>query len=37
MPIIIADMHIFANNNRHYEYEETNYLSQAPGDSCRYG
>ena len=34
MPIIIGEMHIFAHNNRHYEYKETNYLSQASGDSC---
>jgi len=37
MPIIIADMHIFANNNRHYEHKETSYLSHAPRDSCYYG
>jgi hypothetical protein len=37
MPIIIAYMSIFANNNRHYEHKETNYLSQAPGDSFCHG
>jgi len=37
MPIIIADMRIFANNNRHYELKETNNISQTPRDSCCHG
>lgn len=34
MTIIIADIHIFAYNNRRYEHKETNYFSKAPGASC---
>ena len=33
MAIIIVINHIFAYNNRDYEYQETNYLPQTTGNT----